>query len=270
MPQIQYCLNASTIRPAPLLEKIRIASAAGFRALEIWHDDIESFLAARGSLAEIRHALDDQQLVVPTTIYVKGWFETTGQEHACELEVCRRRFDHAAAIGARHVIAGPPAGRADLELGAQHYRELLDIGLQHGVRPALEYLGFVDEFNSIGKAEHVLRAAGHPEGTIVHDPFHIVRGGGKLADISRLNSREIAIFHFNDMPSNPPFAQQTDADRVFPGDGCLDLRDAVRRLSEIGYTGWLSLELFREDLWQQNPLEVARTGLEKMRAIVES
>jgi 2-keto-myo-inositol isomerase len=38
----------------------------------------------------------------------------------------------------------------------------------------------------------------------------------------------------------------------------------------IGYQGWLSLELFREDLWKRDPLEVARIGLEKMRAVVEA
>jgi sugar phosphate isomerase/epimerase len=41
-------------------------------------------------------------------------------------------------------------------------------------------------------------------------------------------------------------------------------------LAQIGFHGWLSLELFREDLWARDPLEVAQTGLEKMRAVVEA
>ena len=40
-------------------------------------------------------------------------------------------------------------------------------------------------------------------------------------------------------------------------------------LRRIGYRGWLSLELFREDLWASDPAEVARTGLQKMRAVAE-
>ena len=33
-----------------------------------------------------------------------------------------------------------------------------------------------------------------------------------------------------------------------------------------GYEGYVSLELFSEALWQQDPTEVARLGMEKMQA----
>jgi hypothetical protein len=40
-------------------------------------------------------------------------------------------------------------------------------------------------------------------------------------------------------------------------------------LASTGYNGYLSLELFREDLWAKDPLEVAKLGTEKMRPFVE-
>ena len=40
-------------------------------------------------------------------------------------------------------------------------------------------------------------------------------------------------------------------------------------LRDVGYDRWLSLELFREDLWEQDPEAVAREGLEKMKAVAE-
>ena len=61
-----------------------------------------------------------------------------------------------------------------------------------------------------------------------------------------------------------------DPDRVLPGDGHLDLTRYCQLLKQIGYDGWLSLELFREDLWQQDALSVARLGLERMQAIAEN
>jgi sugar phosphate isomerase/epimerase len=54
-----------------------------------------------------------------------------------------------------------------------------------------------------------------------------------------------------------------------PGEGVFDLRRYLALLNQIGYRRWLSLELFREDLWAQDPKEVARIGLDKMRAVVE-
>jgi 2-keto-myo-inositol isomerase len=113
MPKFLYSLNTSTIKPTPLLEKIRVAGQAGYAAIELWHEDIDAFMAKGGKLTDIRKAVADQGLTVPTTIYLKGWFETTGAEHARELEECKRRMHQSAELGAIHVIAGPPGGKAD-------------------------------------------------------------------------------------------------------------------------------------------------------------
>jgi sugar phosphate isomerase/epimerase len=54
-----------------------------------------------------------------------------------------------------------------------------------------------------------------------------------------------------------------------PGDGHLDLQRYLDLLRGTGYRRWLSLELFRDELWRADPRDVARTGLEKMRTVVE-
>ena len=43
----------------------------------------------------------------------------------------------------------------------------------------------------------------------------------------------------------------------------------LNTLRETGFRGALSLELFNRDYWQQDPLEVAQTGLAKMRDVVQ-
>ena len=54
MADFLYCLNSSTIRPTPLLDKIRTAGQAGYSAIELWHDDIDAYLAGGGKLADIK------------------------------------------------------------------------------------------------------------------------------------------------------------------------------------------------------------------------
>ena len=76
--------------------------------------------------------------------------------------------------------------------------------------------------------------------------------------------------HFNDAPATPPAAQQRDPDRVMPGDGIVDLKLYCDMLRKVGYNRWLSLELFNRALWEQDPLDVARLGLEKMRSAAEA
>jgi len=185
------------------------------------------------------------------------------------MDQCKWKMEQAEAVGARHTIAGPPRGFADRAVGAANYRELLVIGHEIGVKPAMEFLGFVEDINTIEDALEIITAADHPEGTIVLDPFHIFRGGGTIESIGKLTADQIAICHFNDSPATPPREEQEDRHRVYPGDGIVDLKRMIALLRQIGYDSWLSLELFNEELWQADPYEVARTGLEKMRAVAE-
>jgi len=265
----RYSLNASTIRSTPILDKIKIAGETGYAAIELWHDEIDEHIAQGRSIAELKSALDDHGLAVPTTIYAAGWFETTGEEHAQAMEECKRRMEQSVELGAPYIISGPPGGQADYELGSANYRELLEIGEQIGVKPAMEFLGFVEQLNTIEEAMEVMTKSGRDDATTVLDPFHIFRGGGSVESIAKLTAQQVAVSHFNDVVDDPPREEQHDKDRVMPGDGIFDLKRYVELLAQIGYQGFLSLELFREDLWQRDPREVARLGLEKMKAVVE-
>ncbi len=205
---------------------------------------------------------------VPTLIYLGDWFDGPETEWPRIREQCVRRFADAAVLGAPYVIAGPPAGTADLATGARRYRELLKLGSAEGSLPAFEFLGFVGQYCSIDSALRVLESCGDSRGTTVLDPFHIFRGGGSLEDVARLRGNQIAVSHFNDTPSSPARELQHDADRVWPGEGHLNLRRYLQLLEETGYRGCVSLELFREDLWARNPYEVAREGLERMKQML--
>jgi sugar phosphate isomerase/epimerase len=269
MPDFLYSLNASTIRTTPILGQIRAAAAAGYAGIELWFDAVDAHVARGGSVAEIRQALADHGLSVPTMIYLGGWFDAHDQQYPQVLNECRRRMGIAAELRAPYVIAGPPLGKADYELGARRYRELLEIGERMGVRPAMEFLGFVDQLNTIEEALAVMHKSGRSDATTVLDPAHIHRGGGSLESIAKLTADQIAISHFDDCPADVPREQQRDEDRVMPGQGVFDLKRYLDLLRAIGYRRYLSLELFREDLWARDATEVAREGLGAMRKVVE-
>ena len=110
--------------------------------------------------------------------------------------------------------------------------------------------------------------ARHPSACILADVYHLYRGGSDFSGLALLNGRALGVFHLNDYPANPPRGEITDAQRVYPGDGVAPLGDLFRTLRAIGYDGFLSLELFNRDLWKEDALKVARTGLEKLKAAV--
>ena len=266
---MRYCLNASTIRPTPLLDKIRIAGEVDYGAIELWHEDIDAYIAKGGTLEDVKSALADQGLVVPTTIYLAGWFDASSEAYPTALEECKRRMGQAAELGAPYIIASPPAGEADYDIGAARYRELLEVGATMGVKPSMEFIGFVEQFTTIEDALDVMERCGHPDATTVLDPYHVFRGGGDMESILKLKPEQVAISHFNDTPDTPPREKQHDHNRVMPGEGHLDLANYCALLQEISYEGWLSLELFNEKHWAEDPAEVARVGLEKMQGIAK-
>ncbi|MCA9050588.1 MAG: sugar phosphate isomerase/epimerase, partial [Planctomycetaceae bacterium] len=175
-----YSLNSSTIKTTPILQKIRVAAEAGYSGIELWHDDIDAHVAGGGTVADVRKCVDDHGLKVPTTIHMKDWFQPAGEVHSAAMDEARRKLEQAAAVGAEFTVAGPPHGTADRELGKRHYHELLELGTQFGVRPAFEYLGFVQDIRSIDDAIDIVTGATHPNACLVLDPFHCWVGGGGM------------------------------------------------------------------------------------------
>jgi 2-keto-myo-inositol isomerase len=264
-----YCLNTSTIRPTPLLDKIRIAGEASFTAIEPWNDEITAYLTSGGSMPELKTALADAGLAVVSVVALHGWITAEGPEYSRVLDDCRRRMDQATALGSPYIVASPPQEEVDLARASERYGELLRIGREHGVRPSMEFLGFVAGVNNVASALAIAKGTYDPQASVVADVFHMIRGGGSVDDLRLLKGEQLACFHINDVPASPDPLTQTDADRVLPGDGIADLPRVIANLRAIDYHGPLSLELFNPSLWEADPLDVVRRGLDRVRALVE-
>ena len=98
-------------------------------------------------------------------------------------------MQQAVEVGAQYVIASPPMDPFDLSRGGADYRELLEVGAEIGVRPAMEYLGFMKSIYTIDQAWRIVGDADHPDASIM-DPFHILRGGGPIESIAKRARRE--------------------------------------------------------------------------------
>ncbi len=270
MSEFVYCLNTSTIRPTPLLDKIKIAGRAGFRAIEPWNDEVDDYLEAGGTIRDLKSALEDSGLKVVSVIALHSWITTDGEEYQRVLEDCRRRMDQAASLGSPYIVASPPQQVVDLGHATTRFSELLRLGQQAGVTPTMEFLGFVDGINNVASAWTIASGSKDPHATVVADVFHMIRGGGSVDDLLTIPGDRLACFHINDLPATPDPRTQRDSDRVMLGEGIADLPRVIANLRSIGYSGPLSLELFNEALWAKDPAAVAQQGIERIKALVEA
>jgi len=268
-------LNTSTIRGQKLsiVEEVAIAAQAGYQAMEPWVDELERHAASGRSLEDVGKRVRDAGISVESAIGFFDWIVDDPDRRKKGLEAARRSMNLVRRIGGKR-LAAPPVGATDqpvtnLLVAAERYRALLLLGDRMGVIPQVEVWGFSRSLSRLGEAACVAVDAGHPQACILPDVYHLYRGGSDFGGIKLLGPSAIHVFHFNDYPPDPPRTKLTDADRVYPGDGVAPLRSLLRDLAAGGFRVTLSLELFNRKLWTQDPLTVAKTGLEKLKVLLQ-
>jgi 2-keto-myo-inositol isomerase len=270
--QFRFGLNTSTIRGQKLsiVDEIAIASKAGYQAMEPWLDELERYSANGGSLDDLAKRFRDAGISVESAIGFFEWIVDDPQRRKKGLEAAKRGMELVQRVGGKR-LAAPPVGATDRPISdlyhiAERYRTLLEIGDQIGVVPEAEIWGPSKTLGRLGEAAFIAIEAHHPKACILPDVYHLYRGGSDFGSISLLGPKSFYVIHFNDYPARPR-EKLMDADRVFPGDGSAPLRELLASLSSGGFALTLSLELFNRKLWAQDPSEVAKTGLEKMKAL---
>lgn len=275
VPKFRYSLNTSTIRGQKLgiVKEVEIAAKAGYDAIEPWMRDLDQYVKDGGSLRDLGKRISDSGLMVESAIGFAQWIVDNPEERKKGLEQAKKDMDTLKQIGGIR-IAAPPTGatnQTDLNLfeAAARYRELLLLGDQMDVIPQVEVWGFSKSLSRLGESAFVAIESGHPKACLLPDVYHIHKGGSDFAGLTMFGPKAIQVFHLNDYPANPPRETISDKDRVYPGDGVAPLETVFRLLKAIGYSGVFSLELFNPGYWEQDPLAVAKTGLEKMKTAVQ-
>lgn len=270
--KFRFCLNTSTVSKNPLdiVKYIDIASEAGYDGIEIWIRDLKKYLDSGKKSADLKKYLADKNLTVENAIGFAPWLA----DKDAGFRQMKEEMEMVATIGGRR-IAAPAAGvkgdkPLDLFMAGERYRELLQLGRETGVMPQLEFWGASDVLWHIGQVLMIVSVAGDKDARILPDIYHMFRGGSSFETLKMIDGSLIEIFHFNDYISSKSRKEQNDSDRVYPGDGAAPFREIISRLKMMGGEKVLSLELFNEGYWNRDPLSVAKTGISKMKSLVNS
>lgn len=288
-PAFKFCLNTSTVRKPegqwgkarPIADLIDIASKAGYSAIEPWIEELDAYVKGGGTLKDLRKKFADAGLAVPDCIGFAEWLVNDDDRRKKGLENAKRDMDKVLAVGGK-CIAAPPVGataggsrRDDPKftepvsavVAAERYRALLDAGKAVGVTPLVEVWGHSASLGKLGETVLAAMECGADGGGVLPDVYHLYKGGSAFGGLKLLSGSAIGIFHVNDYPKIER-GKIVDQDRVFPGDGVAPLKEVFATLKTIGYSGYLSLELFNTTYWKQDPHDTAKTGLAKLKEAV--
>jgi 2-keto-myo-inositol isomerase len=271
---LRLAINTACMLPCSIERELPAIAAAGFEWVELRTPEIRDYL--RGSSLSSLRALLDASGVRVGSINALEFVSFRGDAYAGVRDECRELCEWAAALGCDCVIAVPsptPSMHTTWdEIRSESIRALTDlssIAAEYGVALGFEPLGFGwCSVRTVAGASEILNEVGPARVGLVLDLFHFALGGSRMQELDLLDSAGIPIIHVDDVVRGTNEAT-TDADRLFPGEGDLPIDEICGRLLSRGFSGLLSLELFRPEYWEWEPERVAERGYASLAAVAE-
>jgi 2-keto-myo-inositol isomerase len=255
-----------------LRDDLRVASAAGYRFVEVRDAKIEKHLKEGGSLAELRELAKEGGVRILSVNTLEDSTYARGARREQLVARCECLAMWAEALDCPYLILGPSyrhnAGEVLPDVREHAVAALSTYAAtaaEHGRRIAFEFHGYARcTVNRLDHACAILDDLGDPSVGLVIDAFHFYVGGSRLAELSALDPARLLIVHLADV-DHADLSRLGKANRVMPGDGVLPLRDFVDAIRRTGFEGPYSLELFREEYWVMDPFRIAKLGIERMQ-----
>ena len=255
--------HGATTMTADLQTDLKATQHGGFGYLELWAAKMDTYLKD--------HSVDDLASlfktynVTPTSINSIEFIAFRNPaDYAAIRERCRDLCRLAKAIGCASVVVVPSplpdrslAWSAIVDEYVKVLRDLGAIAAEYSIGLCFEFLGFGwCTVRTPRACWEIIKKTDRPNVGMTIDAAHFFAGGGLLSELDAIDPARIYTFHLDDLEDTPKEAI-TDATRVLPGTGVIPLADLCQRLKKIGFNGQCSVELFRPEYWEWDPMKLA-------------
>ena len=259
---MRLAFHGATTMTSDLETDIAVTERAGFKALEVWAEKMDRYLAVH-SLEDLR-ALFVEHNVKPLALNSIEFIAFRGVEYAQVQARLVELGKTAQAIDCPTVVVVPsPLPARDLPWSevvneyVQVLRDLSDIANQYNVRLSFEFLGFGwCSVRTPRAAFEIVQKCDRDNVGMTVDAAHLFGGGGLISELDELDPARIFAFHLDDLEDTSKEAI-SDATRLLPGLGVIPLDDICAHMKHIGYDGSCAVELFRPEYWDWDPQELA-------------
>jgi 2-keto-myo-inositol isomerase len=249
---LKTCFNTITAGLDRRLEDIiEACGKARFDGMELDLRAIDE-AAGRVSLADIKRMLDQRGLAA---VSVMAFDLAPFAEDEAAYERFQRGVAAAKALGApillTYCAARLPAGISrEAALDAAGKRAWRYAEAAQPVKVALEPIGGTELMGGPTAALEIARRSNAGNVGIMMDTFHYYKSSVPDADILAIPRDKLLIVHVNDS-EDLPRGELRDSHRLHVGEGILPLDHDLKLIKSIGYDGFLSIEIFREDYWRE-------------------
>jgi 2-keto-myo-inositol isomerase len=264
------CISQATTMAAPFAEDVAAIAGAGCPAVEVWLTKLEQHLET-ATPEDTRRLLEDKQVTLAAASYQGGLLLSQGDARRVHFDHFKRRLDLCQQFRMdTMLVVADFAQKVDataLQRAVVSFKQAAQWAAGFGVTLALEFRGSDTFCASLDTAVSLVDQCGEPNVGVCLDVFHYYKGPSKFDDLELLTKDNLAFVQVCDV-AGVPRELMTDSDRVLPGDGEFRLSAIVAKLREIGYTGWVSLELMNPLLWQMKATQVADLGMAALNRLL--
>ena len=253
------CIHQNTSRAAGFRGSLEGWAKAGIRYAELNGRLLDEFLESE-TLDSASSLFSDLGIkpVCGAAMVRDLWLP--GEERKERLETWRRRCAQYASLGLEKIYTPSVTSR---EITLEDYaatpdciREAGEIAGEHGLTAMIEFTWKSTHLATLTTALAMIREAAHPNVRPMLDFFHFWAGTSKFEDLDLLEPGELGHVHFQDILDTPRELIDNDS-RLIPGDGIAPVVRILQKLAEKDYRGPLSVELFRKDIVEADPFEIA-------------
>ncbi len=249
-------------------------SNAGFEGVELRRDETFAYLKNH-TVQDLKGNLEDNNLDCITFNAIELFSLCPVKEFESILEYTEKLMIIGNQIGCDTIIA-VPSFLDDLIISkskiisktVRRLKILTQLAENYNFKLGFEPLGFVN--CSVRKIDMALKVIEDFDLTqkigLIIDTFHYFVGNHSINDLDSIPLDKLWLIHINDAIKKP-FNELEDSNRVIPSQGFFNLEEFIQKLKEIGYNGWVSLELFNEKLWGENPFTGAYNFMHSLKEL---
>jgi len=269
--KMTLAMHQNTSNGAGYRKSLEGWARAEIKDVEITNILLDEFLKT-DSLASARQVINDLgQNPVQGATGVTELFEPNPNRSAA-LDNLKRRCEMYASMGLTRVYATTATSKKvteeDYKAAPENIHDAGEVAKQFNMSLRIEFLRNSTFISTLPTILKMTRAAAHPNIAPMLDCYHFWSGLSKLEGLDMILPGEIGHVHFQDVPDIPRELLDLST-RIIPGDGISPLTRILGKLSEKGYAGPLSVELFLLPKFQQgDPYEVAREIRVKSEAVM--
>ncbi|WIE75954.1 TIM barrel protein [Curtobacterium sp. MCSS17_007] len=258
----------------PIAERVGAVADAGFAGLSLSLDDLHEVRATSG-FAALRRALDRAGIVWVQLGPLDRWWSHDGRSTDDEADR-GVVLEAAATLGAWQVVVRADARVFPVSAAAltTDWVDLATRAEQVGAQLVLEPEPW-SNLPTVERASRFVSAAGHPNGGLLLDAMHALRGGSTLASIAHgVAPGVLAAVELSDgllhTPSGLTLAEESRTARHLPGSGAWDLPGLVGVLRGLGFDEPWGVEV-RTAAHRAMPLaDALRTAAAATRAVLDA